>query len=299
MIKKCLIISGGDYTERLKDESYDIVIAADKGVSYAAQMGIEPDFIIGDMDSLNNPIPQIYKNKVSDDTQSCERMLKSDDQICKTKISVDSPINETISQYGNQCYLEKEAVNALIDKSISRYGDQNYEGRCELGETQVEAESETIITMPSGKKTTIIKLRKMKDDTDTMAAARHALGLGAKDITFSCATGGRLDHMLANLQTAAFAAKHNCIARLSGENDDVFVFMNNSISIEKRAGWSVSVFALTDTCEGVDISGTLYQLNEAVITNTFPVGLSNEWKDPRAVFSVKKGILAVILSRMP
>ena len=49
-----------------------------------------------------------------------------------------------------------------------------------------------------------------KDDTDTMAAIRHAVTVGCGEIWLYCAMGGRLDHLLGNLQAAAFAVKHGC-----------------------------------------------------------------------------------------
>ena len=51
------------------------------------------------------------------------------------------------------------------------------------------------------------KLPTEKDDTDTMSALRYALSRGFAEITLVCALGGRLDHTLANLQAAVFAAK--------------------------------------------------------------------------------------------
>ena len=53
-----LIITGGGLdvpfaTSYLKDHDYDRVIAADKGFFYALELGIRPDFVLGDFDSLD------------------------------------------------------------------------------------------------------------------------------------------------------------------------------------------------------------------------------------------------------
>ena len=53
MKKTCLIISGGDFSSCPK-ESYDLVIAVDKGLEYALRLNISPDVIIGDFDSLEH-----------------------------------------------------------------------------------------------------------------------------------------------------------------------------------------------------------------------------------------------------
>ena len=50
------------------------------------------------------------------------------------------------------------------------------------------------------------RLPTRKDDTDTMYAARRATELGYRNVAVCCAFGGRLDHTLANIQTAAWIA---------------------------------------------------------------------------------------------
>ena len=44
----------------------------------------------------------------------------------------------------------------------------------------------------------------IKDDTDTMLAVRWASEQGFEAVRLCCAFGGRLDHVLANLQTLEF-----------------------------------------------------------------------------------------------
>ncbi|MDO4938761.1 MAG: thiamine diphosphokinase [Lachnospiraceae bacterium] len=51
-MKKCLIISGGDFAP-IENKMYDFIIACDRGYSYALQMNITPDLIIGDFDSYD------------------------------------------------------------------------------------------------------------------------------------------------------------------------------------------------------------------------------------------------------
>jgi len=56
MDKKCLIISGGDYCELNSSLSnVDLIIACDKGLTYAKSYGLVPDVIIGDFDSCERP----------------------------------------------------------------------------------------------------------------------------------------------------------------------------------------------------------------------------------------------------
>lgn len=137
-----------------------------------------------------------------------------------------------------------------------------------------------------------------KDDTDTMLAARYALQAGYREIAIVCAFGGRFDHALANLQTAAFIAEHGGRARLIGADTEALVFRGGAVSVPRRAGRSLSLFSLSDRCEGVSVRGTKFVCEDVTVTNTFPVGVSNVWEADTAQITVKSGILAVLQSKL-
>lgn len=137
-----------------------------------------------------------------------------------------------------------------------------------------------------------------KDDTDTMLAAREALVRGFADVAVCCAFGGRLDHTLANLQTAAYLAAHGARARLYGSDAEALAFAAGEARIPRRAGWSLSVFALSDKCEGVTIRGAKYECENETLTNAFPLGVSNVWAAEEAVISARSGILLALQSRL-
>lgn len=137
-----------------------------------------------------------------------------------------------------------------------------------------------------------------KDDTDTMLAARRALELGYRDILICCAFGGRLDHTLANLQAAAFLVARGARARLAGTDTDALAFTGRTERFPRRDGWSLSVFALSDHCAGVTVRGTKFECENACLTNTFPLGVSNVWAAETAEVSAGRGILLVVQSRL-
>lgn len=143
----------------------------------------------------------------------------------------------------------------------------------------------------------VLELPAEKDDTDTLAALRYAVKAGYKRIVIYCALGGRTDHMLANIQAAAFAAKNGAAVHIFGKETKITVLSGGGITILKEKDCSLSVFSLTDKCEGVTISGVKYPLKDASINNTFPIGVSNEWKTT-AEISVKTGILAIVISKI-
>lgn len=138
-----------------------------------------------------------------------------------------------------------------------------------------------------------------KDDTDTVSALRYALDRGCREITLVCALGGRLDHLLANLQAAVFAAKQGASLRILGEDTEILPLRQGSLRLPRKEGWSLSVFAAEDRCRGVSIRGAKYELHDAELTNDFPLGVSNEWAADAAEISVREGTLLIVFSRIP
>lgn len=61
MSKTCYIVGSGDFTARdLKRQEDDFIIAADGGYKYLSKIGIKPDLLVGDFDSLEY-IPENVK----------------------------------------------------------------------------------------------------------------------------------------------------------------------------------------------------------------------------------------------
>ena len=53
-MRVCAIVGAGDfYSERFEIEKYDFIIAADGGALSLGKIGIRPNLIVGDLDSLN------------------------------------------------------------------------------------------------------------------------------------------------------------------------------------------------------------------------------------------------------
>ena len=142
-----------------------------------------------------------------------------------------------------------------------------------------------------------IVLPKQKDDTDTMVSIKYAVSHGFKKIFMYCALGGRLDHTIANIQASIWAAKRIEYVKFLSEEEDIYVISNSKIKIPKKDGYSLSVFSASDVCKNVNIKNTKYVLNNAVIDNSFPIGISNEWIGD-AEISVGSGVLLIILSKI-
>lgn len=142
------------------------------------------------------------------------------------------------------------------------------------------------------------KLKAEKDDTDTMTAVRYALDKGAEEILILGGTGGRLDHTVANLQTLSFIAYHGALGKLIDETNEIMGLIPGEYKFQNRAGYSLSTFSMTDEVTGLCENGVKYPLDNAVLTNKFPLGVSNEIVEDFAVISFKSGILFVCLSKL-
>ena len=156
----------------------------------------------------------------------------------------------------------------------------------------VVGDFDSLGTVP--KDESVIKHPIKKNDTDTLLAVKIGLEKGFKKFVIYGAVGGRLDHTIASLQTAAFIAENGGRAYICDSTHTITVIKNSSISFKKKSSGIVSLFALSGIAEGVTIDGLLYTLNDARLTPDFPLGVSNEFIDKESTISVKDGVLTII-----
>ena len=144
----------------------------------------------------------------------------------------------------------------------------------------------------------VIRVPCEKDDTDTMLAIKLALEDGYRDFMLLGATGGRLDHMLANISSGVYIAEHGGSCVICDKYSIVHVIKNCRLELEGLAGQTLSVLSYTDESRGVTLRGMKYPLENGVITNAFPLGVSNVVKSDKCSVEVAQGVLLVIESGM-
>lgn len=140
----------------------------------------------------------------------------------------------------------------------------------------------------------VVRLPVKKDDTDTGYALRYAVEHGYTDIYVGFALGGRLDHTLANLQSASEAAAKGARVTLLGADTMVCVVGPGTLRLGVCAGRALSVFALTDLATDVCIEGAEYTLRHATLRANYPLGVSNVATGDVTI-SHREGVLAVML----
>lgn len=151
--------------------------------------------------------------------------------------------------------------------------------------------------VPAGEN--VVRHPAKKDDTDTMLAARIGLERGYRAFVLLGGVGGRLDHTLANIQTLAFLRENGARAALLGESETITLIQNESLLFRAGLSGIVSVFSYGAVATGVCERGLAYALDDATLTDTNPLGVSNAFTGEPASVSVREGRLVVLYAGLP
>ena len=139
-----------------------------------------------------------------------------------------------------------------------------------------------------------------KDDTDLMLAIKKGIELGYSDFLIYGALGGRLDHTYASIQSLSYLSEKGCRGALVDGYQWVTMISGGTLSVPK--GYRhISVFSYTEKVDGIDLRGLSYPLENASLTQNFPLGVSNSMgeNEEEATITVREGKLLVILSDLP
>lgn len=137
-----------------------------------------------------------------------------------------------------------------------------------------------------------------KNDTDTMAAARLALDRGFREFLILGGTGGRLDHTVANFAVLAFLCGQGARAVLADEHGWTEMVLPGKHRVEAVPGMKLSLLPYGGPVSGLWVKNAEYELENAMLTPDFPLGVSNEFRgaDPVEI-EFNAGILQIFLSK--
>ena len=142
----------------------------------------------------------------------------------------------------------------------------------------------------------VIVLKPEKDDTDMLAALKLGLEYGYTSFHIYAATGGRLEHTLANIQCLLYLKNRDAVGYIMDGNGMIFVMQNEEVRLRNTLEGYLSVFSLGKSAKGVTIRGMKYKLEQDTLTNDFPIGISNEFIGEEAVIRVEDGELVCLIS---
>lgn len=135
-----------------------------------------------------------------------------------------------------------------------------------------------------------------KDFSDTHLAIEEGIKLGYTHFHIYGALGGeRISHSISNLQTLCTMKERNISVTLMGKKEQVYLIKDETLTLTPPLNSTFSVFSLSDETKDVTITGAKYPLNKAVLSNAYPLGLSNQSASDTVTISSKDGYLLVIL----
>ena len=212
-MSKTVIISGGmldeGFTEKVLEanpEAY--IIAVDKGPEYLYNHKIEPQYIVGDFDSIDPKVIDYYRKET----------------------------NIPIREYNP-----------------------------------------------------------VKDATDTEIALRLGITLGSKEMILLGATGGRIDHLWANVQTLSVACDAGVNACILDEKNKIWV-TNKSCVLKKSEAYGpyLSVFSLEGEIYDFSLEGTKWPLNHHDLMPCDSLTVSNQFVDDEVKISFVNGRIVIM-----
>lgn len=158
--------------------------------------------------------------------------------------------------------------------------------------------AETLAHFKAQEGIAVKQLNPMKDDTDTEAAIRQAIALGAEEITLLGATGSRIDHVLGNVALLGIGLKEHVAMRLVDSHNRIRM-ADKPFKLRKaeQFGRYVSLIPYAGDVEGVTLKGFLYPLENYHMSSFSSLGVSNEIVEEEAEVQLREGILLVIESR--
>lgn len=139
-----------------------------------------------------------------------------------------------------------------------------------------------------------------KNETDTELARDRALTLGCGRIIFLGATGGRLDHMLANIHTLYGCMEKGVEAWLvDAQNRICLLDEGKSFCRSSQWGKYISFLPYTDRVTGITLKGFKYPLEKKNLRKGEEAGLcvSNELAEEWGEVGFSEGVLICVESR--
>lgn len=137
-----------------------------------------------------------------------------------------------------------------------------------------------------------------KDETDLELAIRHAVREGATEVVILAATGGRLDHTIANVLLLTLPMLKGVNARIVVGRQTAFV-VRDEMWIEGNPGDTLSLIPLGGDVLGVTAENVEWPLHSETLRLGPSRGLSNVLTADRARVSVRRGALLCVVTRKP
>lgn len=139
-----------------------------------------------------------------------------------------------------------------------------------------------------------ITLKPEKDETDLYAAINFAIKKGYKKIIVYGGLGGRISHTIANIKIMEEFKKKGIDIELKNKNQKLFVIDKNFQEKKQIENTYISLFALTEKIENLNLINLKYELKNFTLKNDMHLGVSNEPTGKEFKIEFDKGMILVI-----
>lgn len=139
-----------------------------------------------------------------------------------------------------------------------------------------------------------------KDYVDTQYVLEWILEQGAEELVILGATGGRLDHFLANIHLLMLPLKKEIPASIVDSRNRIRLIRGDTVlRRDELFGKYISLQPLTNEVTGVTLRGLKYPLEDYTLTVGTARAVSNEMAEAadEAWIGMREGVLIVIESR--
>ena len=138
----------------------------------------------------------------------------------------------------------------------------------------------------------------IKDASDTEIAIRMAITLGATELIILGATGGRLDHFWANVQSLSIPHKAGVDAKIVDQQNRISIIDSKVVLKREDAyGPYFSIFPLGQDVLGVTIKGAKYPLRNHTITPHDSLCVSNQFEEDEVEIDFLAGEIILMETR--
>ncbi len=138
----------------------------------------------------------------------------------------------------------------------------------------------------------------VKDASDTEIAIRLAMTLGCSELLILGATGGRIDHLWANVQCLTIPFRAGIDARILDSKNRIRLIGGDTVLKKEDAfGPYFSVFPLGEEVRGLNIEGAAYPLKGHVLTPYDSLCVSNQFAADEVKITFRSGIVILMESR--
>lgn len=138
----------------------------------------------------------------------------------------------------------------------------------------------------------------VKDASDTEIAIRLAMTLGCDEMLILGATGGRIDHLWANVQCLAIPFKAGINAEILDSQNRIRLIGGETVLKKGETyGSYFSVFPLGQEIFNFSIKGARYPLHNHTMTAYDSLCVSNQFEEDEVVISFHDGIVILMETR--